>query len=70
MAVVARPGFVLRAALSVAARRFAGARAPAASGRTLADATPPAWILLTAPLNYASSSALRGAETSGGRKTS
>ncbi|HEY2179313.1 MAG TPA: nicotinate-nucleotide adenylyltransferase [Caulobacteraceae bacterium] len=59
VAVVARPGFSLRALTSVAARRFARARLPSSAGRRLAFAKPPAWIYLTGPWNYASSTALR-----------
>jgi nicotinate-nucleotide adenylyltransferase len=59
VAVVARPGFSLRALTSPAARRFARARLPASAARRLPLAAPPAWIYLTGPWNYASSTALR-----------
>jgi nicotinate-nucleotide adenylyltransferase len=59
VAVVARPGHSLRALTSPAARRFAHARLPGSAGRRLAGAAPPAWIYLTGPWNYASSTALR-----------
>ena len=56
VAVVARPGSE-KALTSPAARRFVQARvAPGA----LLQANPPAWSWLSAPLNYASSTALRG----------
>lgn len=59
VAVVARPGASLAALASPAARRFACARLPMGAGRRLASANPPAWIYLTGPWNYASSTALR-----------
>jgi nicotinate-nucleotide adenylyltransferase len=57
--VVARPGWGLQGRLAPAARRFAWARRPASEARRLAGATPPAWIYLPAPLNFASSSEIR-----------
>lgn len=63
IAVVARPG--AEAALSSpAARRFAKARV---SPGALLDAKPPAWTWLNAPLNHASSTALRERLASGRR---
>jgi nicotinate-nucleotide adenylyltransferase len=59
VAVVARPGASLAALVSPAAQRFAAARLPGSAGRRLAMSTPPAWIYLTGPWNYASSTALR-----------
>ena len=60
VAVVARPGAaLLRSRLAPAARRFAGARRPAAAARVLPQTRPPAWIYLAAPLNEASSTHLR-----------
>jgi nicotinate-nucleotide adenylyltransferase len=59
VAVVARPGASLAALVSPAARRFAAARLPVSAGRRLASSRPPAWIYLTGPWNYASSTALR-----------
>jgi nicotinate-nucleotide adenylyltransferase len=59
VAVVARPGFVLSGGFAVAARRFARARRPGALAGGLARARPPAWVYLTAPLNFMSSTALR-----------
>ncbi len=59
LAVVARPGVTIASLQSPAARRFAHARLPGGAGRRLAFAKPPAWIYLTAPWNYASSTALR-----------
>jgi nicotinate-nucleotide adenylyltransferase len=59
MAVISRPGWSVRAGLSVAARRFAAARLPAGAARRLPATTPPAWALLQAPWSFASSTALR-----------
>jgi nicotinate-nucleotide adenylyltransferase len=63
--VVARPGWGMQGRLAPAARRFAWARRPASEARRLASARPPAWIYLTAPLNFTSSTAIR-ARTRGG----
>ncbi len=60
VAVVSRPGAALKALSSPAAHRFAAARRPAGQAPMLANARPPAWLYLTAPLNPASSTALRG----------
>ncbi len=59
IAVLARPGSGLKALGSRAARRFAGARLPAAAARRLGRARPPAWTYLTMPLSPLSSTALR-----------
>jgi nicotinate-nucleotide adenylyltransferase len=59
VAVVARPGFELAGGAAVAAKRFSAARRPQSAARTLADARPPAWTYLTAPLRHVSSTALR-----------
>lgn len=59
IAVVARPGALLDSRLAPAARRFAHARKSSRSGRIFALSAPPAWIYLRAPLNPASSTALR-----------
>ncbi|MDR3513958.1 MAG: nicotinate-nucleotide adenylyltransferase [Caulobacteraceae bacterium] len=59
VAVVARPGYVLAGGLSAAARRFSHARRPASQAGRLAGARPPAWVYLTAPLKFISSTALR-----------
>jgi len=59
IAVVARPGVEPRAALSPAARRFAHARLPGRAAPRLANAAPPAWVYLAAPLKDISSTALR-----------
>ncbi|RAI00770.1 nicotinic acid mononucleotide adenylyltransferase [Acuticoccus sediminis] len=59
VAVVDRPGASLAAISSTAARAFASARRPESQAGALARATPPAWVFLHAPLNSASSTALR-----------
>ena len=57
--IVARPGWALQGRMAPAARRFATARRPASEARRLASACPPAWLYLPAPLNFASSTAIR-----------
>jgi nicotinate-nucleotide adenylyltransferase len=59
VAVVARPHSTLKSRFSPAARRFARARLPASAAPTLACRRPPAWVYLSAPLNFTSSTALR-----------
>ena len=57
--IVARPGWALAGRFSPMAKRFAWARRPASEARRLPQLRPPAWIYLTAPLNFASSTAIR-----------
>jgi nicotinate-nucleotide adenylyltransferase len=59
VAVISRPWAALKSRTSPAARRFAWARKPASAAATLPDATAPAWVYLTGPLNFASSTAMR-----------
>ena len=59
VAVIARPGSSLKGCGGPMARRFAAARLPVQAAIRLAEAPPPAWIYLPAPLNFASSTALR-----------
>src|SRR5579871_6770123 len=61
VAVVSRPGTELKSRTSPAARRFAWARVPADSAMALPCRRPPAWVYLTGPLNFTSSTALRRA---------
>ena len=61
VAVIARPWAAVKSRSSPAAARFAFARLPARSARTLPCREPPAWVYLTAPLNFTSSTALRRA---------
>jgi nicotinate-nucleotide adenylyltransferase len=59
VAVIARPGAEVKSRSSPAARRFAYARLPSREAPRLAGHRPPAWLFLRAPLNFASSTALR-----------
>jgi nicotinate-nucleotide adenylyltransferase len=59
VAIVARPWASLKSRTSPAARRFASARIPASAAATLPCRKPPAWVYLTGPLNFTSSTALR-----------
>ncbi len=59
VAVVARPGSLLKGRFAPAARRFARARRPPEAAGRLAAADAPAWTFLTAPLNPESSTRLR-----------
>ena len=61
VAVVARPWTALKSRSAPAARRFARARIPAAAAATLPCRQPPAWVYLTGPFNFTSSTALRRA---------
>jgi nicotinate-nucleotide adenylyltransferase len=61
VAVIARPLAGLKSRFAPAATRFAHARLPARSAPRLACRAPPAWVYLTAPLNFTSSTALRRA---------
>jgi len=64
VAVIARPLAGLKSRFAPAANRFAHARLPASSAPRLACRAPPAWVYLTAPLNFTSSTALRRAAPS------
>lgn len=59
VAVVARPGDTIRCRFSPAARRFPESRVPDRAANVLVYRQHPAWVYLTAPLNHASSTALR-----------
>lgn len=59
LAVLARPGFLLRALESTAALRFESARLPIEAAPLLADLKAPAWVFLPMPLRKESSSAIR-----------
>ncbi len=60
VAVVARPATSLKGLHGPMAVRFASARIASRRARSLPDLAPPAWVYLEAPLNLASSTALRG----------
>ncbi|MBR9834550.1 MAG: nicotinate (nicotinamide) nucleotide adenylyltransferase [Alphaproteobacteria bacterium] len=57
--VIARPGSLVSARNSHFARMFAHARLPETASHTLAGHAAPAWTYIKAPLNRASSTALR-----------
>lgn len=59
IAIIARPGAGAAALRSPFTRRFANARLPEAEARALPACPPPAWTYLSAPLNHASSTAIR-----------
>ena len=59
VAVVSRPWISLKSRFSPAAQRFARARISAAAARSLPMRKPPAWLYLSAPLNFTSSTSLR-----------
>ena len=59
VAVVSRPWAALRSRFSPAARRFGRARRPERAALSLAMTAPPAWIYLTGPYHFISSTALR-----------
>jgi len=59
IAVIARPGFTIKALASPAAQLMAEARIPTARAPELARQTPPAWVFLAERLDPASSTALR-----------
>ena len=59
LAVLARPGFSLRALGGPAATRFAEAQIPTSLAPKLVTATPPAWCFIPMPLRPESSTAIR-----------
>ena len=59
LAVLARPGFSLRALGGPAATRFAEAQIPTNLAPKLVTATPPAWCFIPMPLRPESSTAIR-----------
>ena len=59
VAVLARPTYSLSALAHKAAQRFAKARLPERSARTLARRVPPAWIFLHGRLNPLSATTIR-----------
>ena len=67
VAVVARPDVLLQSRSAPAARRYGRFRLPSRQAALLADAAPPAWIYLRAPLNGASSTKLRAELAAGGQ---
>lgn len=61
LAVLARPGFSLRALGGPAATRFAEAQLPTREAQRLAGMKPPAWCFIPMPLRPESSTAIRKA---------
>jgi nicotinate-nucleotide adenylyltransferase len=59
LAVLARPGFSLRALEGPASLRLERARIPAEEACLLTDKPPPAWVFLPMPLRKESSTAIR-----------
>ena len=59
LAVLARPGFSLRALGGPAATRFAEAQVPTDHAAALVTARPPAWCFIPMPLRPESSTAIR-----------
>ena len=59
LAVLARPGFSLRALGGPAASRFAECQLPADRARSLVTMKPPAWCFIPMPLRPESSTAIR-----------
>ena len=59
LAVLARPGFSLRALGGPAATRFAEAQVPTDQAAALVTARPPAWCFIPMPLRPESSTAIR-----------
>jgi nicotinate-nucleotide adenylyltransferase len=66
VAVVSRPWISLKSRSSPAARRFSRARISASRAPTMSGLKPPAWVFLTGPLNFQSSTLLRE-RTRGGK---
>jgi nicotinate-nucleotide adenylyltransferase len=59
MAIVSRPGVLMKSRLSPAAQRFRRFRKRERTAKTLPYKTAPAWVYLKGPLHTASSSAIR-----------
>jgi nicotinate-nucleotide adenylyltransferase len=59
VAIVARPDTLMKSRVAPTARRFPHGRLPSREGPVLPQAKAPAWTYLRAPLNFASSTALR-----------
>jgi nicotinate-nucleotide adenylyltransferase len=67
LAVLARPGYSLRALGGPAATRFAEAQIPTHLAPRLVTARPPAWCFIPMPLRSESSTAIRRGKAVGGR---
>ena len=60
VAIIARPDTLMKSRAAPTARRFPHGRLPSREGLVLPAVKAPAWTYLRAPLNFASSTALRG----------
>lgn len=60
-AVLARPGYSIRALNGVAATRLSDRQVPAEAASAAVDQTPPSWTFVTMPLRKESSTAIRNA---------
>lgn len=69
LAVLARPGYSLRALGGPAATRFSEHQIPSESAARLADSRPPAWCFIPMPLRPESSTAIRRGMMPGGPAT-
>jgi nicotinate-nucleotide adenylyltransferase len=58
-AILARPGYSIRALNGRAALRYAEDRLPASAARLLPETPPPAWVFVAMPLRKESSTAIR-----------
>lgn len=68
LAVLARPGYSIRALASRAAVRFDRERLPSGQGPRLLGRRPPSWVFVPMPLRPESSSAIRRSRKPGQRK--
>jgi nicotinate-nucleotide adenylyltransferase len=66
LAILARPGFSMRALESPAALRYDGRRIASAKSRQLPGSPPPAWCFIPMPLRAESSTAIRRRARKGG----
>ena len=68
LAILARPGFSMRALESPAALRYLGHRIPSPEARELPDTPPPSWCFIPMPLRPESSTAIRERQEKSRRK--
>jgi nicotinate-nucleotide adenylyltransferase len=68
LAILARPGFSMRALESPAALRYLGHRIPSPEAHKLPDTPPPAWCFIPMPLRPESSTAIRERQEKSRRK--
>lgn len=65
LAILARPGFSMRALESPAALRYEDRRLPSERAKQLPGAQPPAWCFIPMPLRSESSTAIRARQAKG-----